>query len=203
MSKDKRQNFTISFYFRKPSQVILCVLFGDELLSPRVENTPDKREKKSWQERQGLSSLLHIRCVCDRKVSLMRHSWCTLKKGLHLIAAAPRVLPKYQHKNTAPKKTATDHWCSPAFLSNKRLTFAVLHIEHCTLYFCQRVPLTFTSKSTLRAPERMMWRRRLPKIGCLFISYVQSSRYCLLYLNIYIYFSPEQFAWNEKWRCLG
>lgn len=55
------------------------------------------------------------------------------------------------------------------FLINKRLTFAALLIEHCTLYFYQRIPLTFTSYSCLRAPERMMWGRQSPKIGCLFI----------------------------------
>lgn len=153
---------------------------------PRVENTP---EEKSWQKKPVKGS--HVFCisgVCDHKVSLIRHSPCTLKRGFIWCQqhhGAPSVLAqKY-----CSEKAAKERWCSAAFLTNKRLTFAVLHVEHCTLYFCQRVPLTFTRNSCLRAPERMTRGRRLPKIGCLFISYVQSFTRCSLYLNIYKYFS--------------
>lgn len=160
--------------------------------------------KYTWGEKLAISSrALMSFCIsgaCDHKVSLMCHSRRTLKRGLHLIPTAPRCSLSTSTK-ILQRKAAKEHWCSATFLINKRLTFAVLHIEHCTLYFCQRVPLTFTSNSRLRAPERMMWGSRLPKIGCLFISYVQSFRYRLLYLNIYI--SPERFAWNKMWRCLG
>lgn len=152
-------------------------------MTPHVENT---LEEKSLQERRGLSCLLHLRCVWSRSVTNTAFTLHVFKKGLHLIPTAPRCSLSTSTK-ILQRKVAKEHWCSATFLINKRLTFAVLHIEHCTLYFCQRVPLTFTSNSRLRAPERMMWGSWLPKIGCLFISYVQSFRYRSLYLNIYIY----------------
>lgn len=52
---------------------------------------------------------------------------------------------------------------------DKQKADACRHTEHRTLYFCQTIPLTFIRNSRLRAPERVIWERRLPKIGCLFI----------------------------------
>lgn len=148
--------------------------------------------KYTWGEKV----LFCISGVCDHKVSLMRHSLSTLKRGLHLIPKAPRCSLSTSPKNTAANKqqnstpvpllfSQTNVWHLPSF---------TLNISPCTAV--KEYLLTFTGNSCLRAPERMIWGRRLPKISCLFISYVQSFRYCSLYLNIYIYISPEWLAWN-------
>lgn len=165
---DKAQRcwlFIWRIYSKVPSEFNLCVLCWG---TSSWNNS--SRRNYAWGKKllkEGLSCLLHFRCVWSQSVTNTPFTlhvknpfiWSRQHRG------APTA-PVQKYCSQRQQKT-TD--VPLLFLINKRLTFAALLIEHCTLYFCQRIPLTFTSNSCLRAPERMMWGRQSPKIGCLFI----------------------------------
>lgn len=138
------------------------------LVRGQTLKTTPRVEKHTWGWGgggvvKGLSCLLHFRCVWSQSVTNTASIMHVIKGSIW--SPQQRGAPSHSTR-ILQRNTAKDHWC--ALLTNKRLTLAVT-LNIAPLYFCQRVPLTFTRNSCLRAPERTMWGGRLPKIGCLFI----------------------------------
>lgn len=154
-------------------------------MTPHVENTIEDKK------RRGLSCLLHLRCVWSQSVtntSFTMHVQKAFIWSQQQLGAPSVPAQKYCSENAAEER-----WC---YFPHKQ-TSDICRLALWTLHLVLLSKSTFDfHNSCLRTPERMMWGRGLPKIGCLFISYFQSLRYCSLYLNIYIYISPERLAWN-------
>lgn len=119
--------------------------------------------------------------VCVITVSLIRHPWCALKRA-PFDPNSTTVLP-HTAQEYCSEKAAKEHWCSAAFLANKRLTLAVtLNIAPCTsvkeyLWLEFLFEGTWTNDVRKKASKNRL------------LTYIQSFRYRPLYLNINIYFS--------------
>lgn len=145
-------------------------------------------ERESWRERRGLSCLLHFRCVWSESVTKTPFT-THVKKGF--------IWSLQRHG--APSVPA-QKYCS--WESGKQALMFPLHFSQtngwhlpsCTPNTAPWTPLKeylWLSQVILVWGCLKGWRegRRPPKIGCLFISYVQRFRHRSLYLNLYIYFS--------------
>ena len=152
--------------------------------------------KKVGKNVKQLSCLLHLRCVCDHKVSLIRRSRCTLKKGSSFDPGSTTVLPQYRHRNTETDVPLA------AFLTNKRLTSCTLNTAPCTsvkdYLWLSQVILVWGHLKGWREEEGF---QKYP--AYLYRMFKASDIARFIWIYIYIYISAERFAWNKMWRCLG
>lgn len=154
-------------------------------------------ERESWRERRGLSCLLHFRCVWSQSVTNTPFT-THVKKGFIWS----------QQRHGAPSVPG-QKYCSGES-SKQALMFPLLflqtngwHLPSCTPNIA---PWTVLKESLWLSQVILVWGRlkgwregrRPPKIGCLFISYVQGFKHRSLYLNLYIYIYFSWAGWM-KW----
>lgn len=140
--------------------------------TPWVENT--------LEGKKGLSCLLHLASVWSPSVTntpLTMHVKNPFVWSWQPHHAPP--VPAQKHcGDKQPRCTDVPLRCSEA------------DVWHLPSYTLKGAPCTSVKEQLwishivfFRAPERIIWAKRPPKIGCLFISHIQSFRYRSLYLK--------------------
>lgn len=140
------------------------------------------REKKRKRRVVKGSRVFCISGVCDHKVSLIRHPWCTLKRA-----------PFDPNSTTVLPHTAQEYRSEKLQRSTDALLFSQTNVWHLPSHWT--LHLVLLSKTTFDFHKKFLfegtWKndvRRTASKNRLLI-YIQSFRYRSLYLNINIYFS--------------